>query len=239
MVSGCIQVFQETSVEEFCGDGYCNVNETCSNCKIDCGNCSAPSYCGDSVCGINENCETCSVDCGACPAVCGNSVCDIAESCSVCPIDCGACPTVCGNNICELTEDCSNCIKDCGCAGDKYCDNIGICRSLVCGDDTCSDDEIDSCCEDCGCLEGEICNENIQVCQEIVEDEIDFTEIVNTYMEENSIEGTITKISDEYYGEQIVKQASIDCGTSGIPYPCQIILFIDNDGTILEEMRTG
>jgi hypothetical protein len=71
-----------------CGNGLCDVNESCTICPEDCGSC-----CGNGTCGGNESCETCPEDCGSC---CGNGTCDNNESCETCPGDCGGGGT-CGN----------------------------------------------------------------------------------------------------------------------------------------------
>jgi len=46
----------------FCGDGVC-AGETCATCSCDCGSC-----CGNGVCDDNEDCANCKVDC-TCPAL--------------------------------------------------------------------------------------------------------------------------------------------------------------------------
>ena len=262
-VSGCIQLGEEAqpycgddacngdelcstcpidcgTCPPICGDGLCNGDETCTSCSDDCGECSEASYCGDQTCDSDETCRNCESDCGTCPSFCGNNVCESDETCSSCPTDCGACPAKCGNSICELTEDCNNCGADCGCTGDEFCDDLGICREEVCGDDICSSDEQGSCCEDCGCPGDQICNKNTQECQEkSTADDTFITQIVNDYMQENSVTGTIESIIDAYYGDKMVKQVLIDCTQEGDPVSCSIILFIDDDGTILEEYRMG
>ena len=73
-----------------CGDGVCNVDETCASCASDCGAC--PDSCGDGVCTADETCTSCSADCGLCPDLCGDDSCDASEHCSTCEADCGACP---------------------------------------------------------------------------------------------------------------------------------------------------
>jgi len=149
---------------------------------------------------------------------------------------------ICGDGVCGLSEDCNNCVKDCVCEVGKYCSSIGICKIEVCGNGVCSKDEklSDSCCEDCGCKENEICNKVTQKCQiKSTISEEDVRNITSNYLQENNIEGQIINIIDAYYKEQTIKQVSIDCGTSEIPYPCQITLFIDDFGKILEEMKTS
>jgi len=149
---------------------------------------------------------------------------------------------VCGDGICGATEDCNSCSEDCGCKSGEYCSDIGICREYVCGDEICSPEEnrTQICCEDCDCPSDKICNKVTQICQDkTTVSEEDVEKIANNYMVENDIEGTITDMEDVYYKNEIVKQVIIDCGTEEIPYPCQIILYINDDGKIVEEMRTA
>ncbi len=148
---------------------------------------------------------------------------------------------ICGDGICGATEDCNSCSEDCGCKTGEYCNDIGICREYVCGDEICSPEEekAQNCCEDCECPSDKVCNKVTQSCQEeatISEDNI--KEIVNDYMVENDFEGSIKNIIDTYYKNEIIKQVNIDCSREEVPYPCEIILYINNDGEILEEMRT-
>lgn len=152
-------------------------------------------------------------------------------------------PTIkCGDGICSLTEDCNTCPQDCGCKDEEYCTPIGVCKNKeVCGDDICSQQEKDtgSCCEDCGCLTGKLCNKINHKCQDsiiISEDIINKT--IQDYLLNKNLTGTITKITDSYYKENSVKTISIDCKTSEANYPCEIILFVDKDGNIVDEMRT-
>lgn len=149
---------------------------------------------------------------------------------------------ICGNNICELKEDCNNCVKDCGCEVNEYCDNIGVCRGQVCGDSDCSQNEksTGSCCVDCGCPEDQVCNKVNQECQNtIVIDESKINQIVEDYLETKRIEGKVTKIKDTYYKEHTVKQVNIDCGLSEFAPLCKIILYIDEEGKILEDIKTS
>ncbi|MBU4242108.1 MAG: hypothetical protein KKF52_02645 [Nanoarchaeota archaeon] len=148
---------------------------------------------------------------------------------------------ICGDGTCTLTEDCRTCPSDCACSSDESCDSFGVCRKAVCGDEICSEEEksSNSCCEDCGCEDGKICNKVIQKCQEKIEVNEEIIEnIVNKYLSENKIEGKIKKTIDAYYKEQIIKKVTIDCGKKELPYPCEIILFINEKGEIVEEVRT-
>ncbi|CAF1006803.1 unnamed protein product, partial [Didymodactylos carnosus] len=69
-----------------CGDNVCEIGETCSSCKDDCGEC-PPSVCGDKKCDWDETCSTCESDCGACP-FCGDGKCEKDETAQSCPQDC-------------------------------------------------------------------------------------------------------------------------------------------------------
>lgn len=148
---------------------------------------------------------------------------------------------ICGDDVCGLTEDCNTCVEDCACETGKYCDPSGICREYVCGDEICSDEEkaAKSCCEDCGCEAGEICNKVTQKCQAkpTVSEDVVKTAVDN-YLKENNIIGKIIDITDVYHKEQTVKQVRVDCKTEEMDYPCEVILFIDNEGNIVEEMKT-
>jgi hypothetical protein len=93
-----------------CGNGYCVLEENCSNCPADCGAC---PICGDSSCNGAETCNSCPADCGACP-ICGDSSCNGAETCNSCPADCGACPPSCPG----LSYD--DCLATFGCSWDDY-----------------------------------------------------------------------------------------------------------------------
>ena len=154
-----------------CGDGSCNLDETCDSCPEDCGECCGnalcePEYgedcgtcevdcgpcCGNGICepGRGEDCESCEADCGPC---CGNGLCEgkYGENCSTCPADCGPC---CGNGLCEgkYGENCSTCSADCGqCCGNglcegKYGEDCATCPTdcgvcPVCGDGVCEPGE--------------------------------------------------------------------------------------------------
>lgn len=54
---------KETTCIFECGDGICNLDETCSNCPTDCGTC---IECGDNICSKGETCTNCPADCGTC-----------------------------------------------------------------------------------------------------------------------------------------------------------------------------
>lgn len=71
----------------------------------------APS-CGDGTCDLGESCASCESDCNVCPDVCGDGQCTANESCGSCEADCGIC---CGNGTCDATagEDWAVCWRDC------------------------------------------------------------------------------------------------------------------------------
>jgi hypothetical protein len=168
-----------------CGDGACNLQETCFDCPVDCGEC-----CGNGICepDYGEDCGLCEADCGPC---CGNGVCEPGrnEDCGTCEADCGAC---CGNGICEpgRGEDCGSCSADCGsCCGNGLCEsgrgeNCSTCSSdcgRCCGNGLCEKDRGENCAtcsRDCGrccgngtCQPGrgedcESCPEDCGVCDE-------------------------------------------------------------------------
>ena len=71
------------------------------------------TVCGNGQCELGETCRTCLADCGECPpAVCGDGKCEGAESCESCPSDCGKCP-ICGDGICQSNESFQTCPQDC------------------------------------------------------------------------------------------------------------------------------
>lgn len=125
----------ESRVTEFCGDGSCNANESCTTCIKDCGDCrerivTSSGGCGDGVCSEGE----CELDCWSdCTILqCENSICEPSrgENCVSAPNDCkcvnGYCDTSikecayqsCGNSICESYETYANCPNDC--EADEY-----------------------------------------------------------------------------------------------------------------------
>ena len=50
--------------------------------------------CGNAFCDLNESCTDCPADCGDCPVTCGDATCDALEGCGSCPGDCGPCACV-------------------------------------------------------------------------------------------------------------------------------------------------
>ncbi|MCX6814661.1 MAG: VWA domain-containing protein, partial [Candidatus Aenigmarchaeota archaeon] len=63
-ITGCCYAGGTCLLQNFCGDGSCNGEETCSSCQQDCGQC--PPQCGNGVCDSGESCHSCSADCGGC-----------------------------------------------------------------------------------------------------------------------------------------------------------------------------
>lgn len=117
-IGGCAPTMTDdelttTSAElSICGNGACDVGESCASCSGDCGRCTQ-AHCGDGTCGRRESCATCAADCGACPG-CGNKVCDASETCASCSADCGRCGAeFCGNGTCGRRESCTACARDC------------------------------------------------------------------------------------------------------------------------------
>ena len=146
---------------------------------------------------------------------------------------------VCGDDICGINEDCNNCVADCECASDEYCSDIGICKKYVCGDGICSGNENNTCCTDCGCPENQICNKITNQCQIKASISVeDVRSIAIEYMNSQQIAGNVTEIIDTYYQNQSCKQVNIDCRTKEMPYPCIVILYINDSGDIIEEIRT-
>lgn len=145
-----------------CGDGTCDVGETCTTCPADC-----PSFplsgsaCGNGLCeaGDGEDCVSCPSDCagvqggnpsnrfccgfgGDNPVGCADSACTSGgSSCTETPQGSSS-STCCGDLVCEGPEDGFNCALDCGppaSCGDGSCDG---------GEDSCS------CAFDCGAAPG-------------------------------------------------------------------------------------
>jgi hypothetical protein len=130
-------------------------------CKNQCGGCGTQPLCGNGACELGESCSTCPKDCGPCPPTCGNGKCEPEESCATCPNDCGLC---CGNGICQVNygETCQNCPKDCGpCCGNGKCEaalgeNCGTCPKdcgSCCGNGICQPalgETCQTCPKDCG-----------------------------------------------------------------------------------------
>jgi hypothetical protein len=74
-----------------CGDGFCGLSESPSNCPVDC---VGGRFCGDGMCtdGDGENEFNCPVDCGQTGPLCGNRRCEGLIEQFTCPVDCGPPP---------------------------------------------------------------------------------------------------------------------------------------------------
>lgn len=170
--------------ESFCGDGTCDLVETCANCAKDCGSCQ--KLCGDGECNGLETCDSCAKDCGQCPVDCGDDKCAEGESCQGCPQDCGECPDCeCDRSegSCQSGKECSTitcfCDPDCQTGGlpckfdgscDSWCpvnadgdcvglpDNGKFCEYCVpdCDGKECGPDGCEGSCGGCG--EGYLCS---------------------------------------------------------------------------------
>jgi len=147
----------------------------------------------------------------------------------------------CGDGLCAINENCNSCVEDCGCSEEEYCSDIGICRVPTCGDNICSEEESSavSCCEDCGCSGQMICNKVLHQCQEplqITDEAVE--DIAENYIIDNNVDGSFLGFTDTYYGDSAIKQLTIDCQQEGSEYPCLIIMYVDEDGKIIEELHT-
>jgi hypothetical protein len=135
----------KTVIEDTCGNGVCDGDDTLQNCPQDCwdcgdGNCTSPfenatscpqdcTECGDGLCTNGETAHDCPQDCDA---VCPDGYCTHDENPSTCPLDCSA---VCPDGYCTHSETALSCPADC---------------DSECGDGSCTHDETAvSCPEDC------------------------------------------------------------------------------------------
>ncbi len=132
-----------------CGDGACAVDESCSNCPMDCGYCPGTGDCcaahgglgcADAaiqacVCELDSYCcetawdYTCaseieSFGCGECVGGtnCGDGICAPGETCGSCPADCGSCG---GTGSCCEAQSGPGCgdptVQACVCKQDSFC----------------------------------------------------------------------------------------------------------------------
>lgn len=105
-----------------CGNGSCDLGESCGSCVSDCGACPVTSYCGDGICdyyGAGEWCGICG-DCGICAesttedspsAPPANSE-VVAEVVNENPVPEGVTPIVGPNNDKKLVNDFTNYVKE-------------------------------------------------------------------------------------------------------------------------------
>ncbi len=134
------------------------------------------------------------------------------------------------------------CAADSDCSTGSYCSGFGACLKDTCGDGTCSAEEKskNSCPTDCGCTQGEILNKHTNQCQPTIVISSDLvTTTANTYLSQNNITGKIVSTVDTYYGNQALKEVVVDCAIQGDKYPCQIILYVDSSGKIVNVSRTS
>jgi uncharacterized alpha/beta hydrolase family protein len=144
----------------WCGDGYCDGNDSCENCPIDCGSCNESDYCGNGICTPEKCKEGCTKDCKVSNCIdnicetrigenCLNSAdcsCGIGEYCDSSDFTCKG--SYCGNGLCDANESCGNC-ADCVCDILKKCTNDS-CQTF-CGNGVCEKSETkESCPADCG-----------------------------------------------------------------------------------------
>lgn len=166
-----------------CGDGVCQISESCSACASDCGSCDQ-AKCGNGVCETSESPVLCPADCPT--SFCGDAVCDTNETELNCPNDCppqqitpycgdgtcngnetstncaSDCKPSCGNGVCEFNETVASCEVDCATCGDGKCtgnETKQTCASdcATCGDGVCDTTEmLASCPSDCSvCGDGQ------------------------------------------------------------------------------------
>jgi len=129
---------------KYCGDGKCTENEM-GSCELDC------NWCGDKYCQDNESCSSCEADCGSCnaEAYCGDGICNAGECDIGCTKDCPI--SQCQNGKCEpeAGENCVTSPVDCKCSDNEKCDN-SKCVQLTCGNGVCdSSESFVSCPNDC------------------------------------------------------------------------------------------
>ena len=190
-----------------CGDGLCDIDESCESCEADCGACEGG--CGNAACGEDETCQSCPEDCGACEGGCcddlngtpgcedpvvAECVCALDSFCcttlwdEICVetayTDCGACGG-CGDGVCGADESCAICEEDCG-----------VCTE--CGDGVCdADEDCESCLVDCspctgtsGVQPGDIIITEIMNNPAIADDAVgEWVEVMNTTGESIDLEG--------------------------------------------------
>jgi len=134
------------------------------------------------------------------------------------------------------------CISDNQCSSDSYCSSFGVCLKNVCGDGVCPliEKQENSCAIDCGCPTGEVLNKHTGTCQPIVAVSSDtVTNSINDYLTKNNMTGKIVSVTDSYYINQTTKEAVVTCQIENSTYPCQIIIYLDNTGSIINAIRTA
>ncbi len=149
---------------QYCGDGTCDVDESCTNCSADClsvgqvccdgtayvGNCCVDANCTSPQTCVNYNCTTIHY--------CGDGSCDANETCANCAADCLGAGKVC----CDSIAYTGNCCVNANCTSPQTCVNHNCTAPAhYCGDGTCDANETCSC-SDCegkqnGCTSGQLC----------------------------------------------------------------------------------
>lgn len=128
------------------------------------------------------------------------------------------------------------------CQTGYYCSNYGACLKAFCGDGVCTTQEKsnNSCPIDCGCSNGEVLNRYANECQ-MPANVSNYTiqTYVSSYLKNYSIKGDITSINNTYYGNESVKEAVVDCQLNQTSYPCQVIFYFNQNGTVVNIIRTS
>jgi hypothetical protein len=105
-----------------CGNGACKSShpdhEDCTNCPIDCGECTACVVNG--TCNTNETRASCPADCTYPSTV----QCDSGESQTNCPHDCGVSTSCDHDDVCDSGENHVNCERDCTVDGSCFFGHI-------------------------------------------------------------------------------------------------------------------
>ncbi len=134
---GCCVYGKCRSSSSYCGDNYCDGDETCLNCSSDCGACASVKKPIDSHCSNSSECESGYCAMGLCisASYCGNGSCDPWEDCSFCSRDCPVCTTKKYGETCSMDKEC---LSDYCHSTEKICCNAsawGCCREASeCGD---------------------------------------------------------------------------------------------------------
>lgn len=146
------------------------------------------------------------------------------------------------NNKNSSYKNTSNqCTTSSQCSAGSYCSSFGACVKDYCGDGVCTPQkqQSNSCPIDCGCPSGEVLNKYTGTCQQPPSlNSTTIMDIVDNYLKQNNINGTITAIKNSYYGNQAVKEADVNCQTNQSKYPCGIIFYLNSNGTIINVTRT-
>ena len=167
-----IQPTEEGPPEEYCGDGICQANETCSTCPEDCGPCSTGGKTSGAYippCAENWTCtewSECSPDGNQTRNCTDLNECGTVQNKPNETQECEYVPPCAENWTCTEWSECSpdgnqtrNCtdLNECGTVQNKP-EELQGCTPIptpFCGDEICQDDEDCSTCEaDCGvCVE--------------------------------------------------------------------------------------